>query len=253
MRKRKVFTPMTSLTGKVALVTGAGRGIGRTIAERLGEDGASVIVNYNQSENLAQEVVDTIAARGGRALALQADISKLSEVRHLFQEAEERFGQLDILINNAGIGLLRPTAEITEEEFDSLFTLNAKGTFFALQEAARRMRDGGRIVSLSTGATIAITPGFGAYAGSKAAVEQFSLALSKELGPRGITANTVLPAIVDTGTLVLPDEVIVQLIQQTPLGRLGQPGDIADIIAFLVSDQARWITGQTIRAGGGLI
>ncbi|GHO52511.1 SDR family oxidoreductase [Ktedonobacter robiniae] len=244
---------MTSLTGKVALVTGAGRGIGRTIAERLGEDGASVIVNYNQSENLAKEVVDTIVAKGGRALALQADISKLSEVRRLFQEAEDHLGQLNILINNAGIGLLRPTAEMTEEEFDSLFTLNTKGTFFALQEAARRMRDGGHIVSISTGATIAITPGFGAYAGSKAAVEQFSLALSKELGPRGITVNTVLPAIVDTGTLVLPDEVIAQLIQQTPLGRLGQPRDIADIIAFLVSDQARWITGQTLRAGGGLI
>lgn len=244
---------MISLTGKIALVTGAGRGIGRAIAERLGEDGASVIVNYHQSENLAQEVVATIVARGGQALALQADISKLAEVRRLFQEAEDHLGQLDILINNAGIGLLRPTAEMTEEEFDRLFTLNTKGTFFALQEAARRMRDGGRIVSLSTGATIAITAGFGAYAGSKAAMEQFSLALSKELGPRGITVNTILPAIVDTGTLVLPDEVITQLIQQTPLGRLGQPRDIADIIAFLVSDQARWMTGQTIRAGGGLI
>jgi 3-oxoacyl-[acyl-carrier protein] reductase len=253
MKKRKVFTSMVALTGKVALVTGAGRGIGRAIAERLGEDGASVIVNYNFSENLAQEAVSAIVARGGRALALQADISKLSEVRRLFQEAEDHLGQLDILINNAGIGLLRPTVEMTEEEFDRLFTLNTKGTFFALQEAARRMRDGGRIVSLSTGATIAITPGFGAYAGSKAAVEQFSLALSKELGPRDITVNTVLPAIVDTGTLVLPDEVIVQLIQQTPLGRLGQPRDIADIIAFLVSDQARWMTGQTIRVGGGLI
>lgn len=244
---------MTSLTGKVALVTGASRGIGRAIAERLGEDGASMIVNYHQSENRAQEVVETIVARGGQALALQADISKLSEIRRLFQEAEDHFGPLDILINNAGIGFLRPTAEMTEEEFDRLFALNTKGTFFALQEAARHMRDGGRIVSLSTGATIAITPGFGAYAGSKAAVEQFSLALSKELGPRGITVNTILPALVDTGTLVLPEEVIAQLIQQTPLGRLGQPRDIADIIAFLVSDQARWITGQTIRVGGGLI
>lgn len=244
---------MTSLTGKVALVTGASRGIGRAIAERLGEDGASMIVNYHQSENRAQEVVETIVARGGQALALQADISKLSEIRRLFQEAEDHFGPLDILINNAGIGFLRPTAEMTEEEFDRLFALNTKGTFFALQEAARHIRDGGRIVSLSTGATIAITPGFGAYAGSKAAVEQFSLALSKELGPRGITVNTILPALVDTGTLVLPEEVIAQLIQQTPLGRLGQPRDIADIIAFLVSDQARWMTGQTIRVGGGLI
>jgi 3-oxoacyl-[acyl-carrier protein] reductase len=253
MKKRKVFTSMVALTGKVALVTGAGRGIGRAIAERLGEDGASVIVNYNASENLAQEAVSAIVARGGQALALQADISKLSEVRRLFQEAEDHLGKLDILINNAGIGYLRPTAEITEEEFDRPFALNTKGTFFALQEAARRMRDGGRIVSLSTGATIAITPGFGAYAGSKAAVEQFSLALAKELGPRGITVNTVLPGIVDTGNLVFPDEVVAQLIQQTPLGRLGQPRDIADIVAFLVSDQARWMTGQTIRAGGGLI
>jgi 3-oxoacyl-[acyl-carrier protein] reductase len=244
---------MASLTGKVAVVTGASRGIGRGIAERLGQDGASVIVNYVSSADKAQEVVRNIEAAGGHALVLQADISKLADVRRLFQEVENRMGGLDILINNAGIGVLRPAAEITEEEFDSMFALNTKGTFFALQEAARRMRDGGRIVSLSSGVTVASTPGFGAYAGSKAAVEHFSLALAKELGPRAITVNTILPTLVETGTIVLPDTVVAQLVQQTPLGRLGQPRDIADIVAFLVSDQARWITGQTLRAGGGLI
>ncbi|GHO70266.1 hypothetical protein KSC_091580 [Ktedonobacter sp. SOSP1-52] len=166
---------------------------------------------------------------------------------------EEQLGGLDILINNAGIGVMHSTAELTEEEFDSMFALNARGTFFALQEAARRMRDGGRIISLSTGVTVATTPAFGAYAGSKAAVEHFSLALAKELGPRAITVNTILPTLVDTGTLLLSEEAIAHFVQQTPLGRLGQPRDIADIIAFLVSEQGSWITGQAIRAGGGLI
>ncbi|QBD76763.1 SDR family oxidoreductase [Ktedonosporobacter rubrisoli] len=244
---------MTSLAGKVAIVTGASRGIGQGIAERLGQDGAIVVVNYHSGASRAQEVVRNIEAAGGKALAIQADMSKLVDMRRLFQEVEDRCGGLDILVNNAGIGLLKPTAEITEEEFDKLFTLNARGTFFALQEAARRIRNGGRIVSVSSGATVVVTPGFGAYAGSKAAVEQFSLALSRELGAREITVNTILPAIVDTGTLVLPKDMIAKLIQQTPLGRLGQPRDIADTVAFLVSDQARWITGQTLRLGGGLI
>jgi 3-oxoacyl-[acyl-carrier protein] reductase len=191
---------------------------------------------------------------------MQADISKLADVRNLFQQVEEHFGGLDILINNAGFGFLTLTADFTEEQYDNLFNLNARGTFFALQEAARRMREGGRIVSISTGLTTIAYPGFGVYAGTKAAVEQFSIALSKELGPRQITVNTVLPALVDTSATALPnasefalsDEAIAQLVQQTPLGRLGLPGDIANLVAFLVSEQGGWITGQHLRSGGGL-
>jgi 3-oxoacyl-[acyl-carrier protein] reductase len=244
---------MASLLGKVAIVTGASRGIGRALAERLGQEGATVVVNYSASAAGAQEVVRGIEAGGGRALAVQADLSKVAEVRRLFQETEDHFGQLDVLINNAAISGLKPTVEWTEEEFDALFALNTKGVFFALQEAVRRMRDGGRIVNFSSGTTILGTPEFGVYAGSKAALEQFGLALSKELGPRGITVNTIMPTLIDTGSLVLPSEVISHFVQQTPLRRLGQPGDIANIVSFLVSEQGGWITGQIIRAGGGLI
>ena len=244
---------MKALDGKVAIITGASRGIGRATAERLGQDGASVVVNYTQQADKAQEVVATIEASGGKAIAVQADISKLDQLRQLFQKAEDQFGGLDIVINNVGIFVYKPLAAITEEEFDRVFEVNAKGTFFALQEAARRIRDGGRIVNVSTGGTVQSGPMGSAYAGSKAAIEQFGLALAKELGGRGITVNNVLPGVTDTDGLTLPEEAKAHLIQNITLGRLGQPQDIADVIAFLVSEQGRWMTGQNIRAGGGLM
>ena len=244
---------MASLTGKVALVTGASRGIGRAIAQRLAMDGAVVAVNYTQRADLAQQVVTEITTHGGQAQAFRADISRVVEIRRLFQEMQEHFGGLDILINNAGLSILKPHVEITEDEFDRLFALNAKGTFFALQEAARWMREHGRIVSISSGRTVQGGANGGAYAGSKAAIEQFSLALMKELGVRGITVNTVLPSITKTEGLVLPAPVIDQLVKASPFGRLAEPQDIADVVAFLVSDQAHWITGQSIRATGGMV
>lgn len=244
---------MASLTGKVAIVTGASRGIGRAIAQRLATDGASVVINYAKSADQAQEVVSTIEAEGGKALAVQADMSQVADIRRLFQETIDKFDKLDILVNNAGIAMYKPLAEATEEDFDSTFALNAKGTFFALQEAARRMTDNGRIVSISTGGTAMGSPGGSFYTGSKAAVEQFSKALAKEIGDRGITVNVVSPGFTDTEMLAENPQFKEMGAKMSPLGRLGQPEDIADVVAFVVSEQGRWITGQNIEAGGGVV
>ncbi len=244
---------MAPLVGKVAIVTGGSRGIGSEITQRLAQDGASIVVNYARSADKAQAVVSAIEVEGGRALAVQADMSQVAEIRRLFQETIAHFGQLDILVNNAGTSVLTPLAEVTEEEFDALFALNAKGVFFAMQEAARQMEEGGRIVNISTGITMAGSPNASVYGGSKGAVEQFALAAAKELGGRGITVNTVSPGGTDTDLFdkVATPEDKIHAAHASILGRLGQPQDIADVVAFLVSDQARWLTGQNIRATGG--
>lgn len=244
---------MASLTGKVAIVTGASRGIGRAIAERLASDGASVVINYARSADEAQEVVKAIEEKGGLAVAVQANLSQIADIRRLFQETSDRFGKLDILVNNAGVASYKPIAEATEEDFDKTFALNAKGTFFCLQEAARRMANDGRIVNISTGGTAMGSPGGSFYTGSKAAVEQFSKALSKEIGDRGITVNVVSPGFTDTEMLANNPQFKEMGAKMSPLGRLGQPQDIADVVAFLVSSQGRWITGQNIEAGGGVV
>jgi 3-oxoacyl-[acyl-carrier protein] reductase len=242
-----------TLDGKVAIVTGASRGIGRAVAERLGGDGARVIVNYAQNAGKAQEVVEAVKASGSEAIAVQADIGRLEDIRRLFHTAEERFGGLDVVINNASISVFKPYTEVSEEEFDRVFGLIARGTFFALQEAANRLRDGGRIVSISSGGTVTGGPGAGLYLGAKAAVEQFGLALAKELGPRGVTVNAVLPGLTDTDEMIMPPEAVEQAVNMTPLGRLGQPEDVASVVAFLVGEDGRWMTGQLVRAGGGLM
>ncbi|MFS0518375.1 SDR family oxidoreductase [Nostoc sp. UIC 10607] len=244
---------MGTLVGKVAIVTGASRGIGRAIAERLAEDGASVVVNYANNSAKAKEVIAGIEARGGQALALQADISKVNDIRHLFQATIDHFGRLDILVNNAGLAIYKPFVQLTEEEFDTVFTVNARGTFFALQEAARWMADNGRIVSISTGGTVSPSPTASIYAGSKAAVEQFTKVLAKEIGERGITVNAVSPGFTDTEMLASNPQLKEKGLKMSPLGRLGQPADVADVVAFLVSEEARWLTGQNIQAGGGAV
>lgn len=244
---------MTSLTGKVAIVTGSSRGIGRAIAERLGRDGASVVVTYVGNRDKAEEVVSAIEANGSEAIALQVDMRKIEDVRNLFRKTLDHFGKLDILVNNAaGINIFKPTAEMTENEYDGMFDIT-RGVYFALQEAAHHMADGGRIVSLSTSGTAMSIPAGGAYAGSKAAIEHFSMALAKELGVRGITVNTISPGVTNTDGLVLDKEQVNQMIAQTPLGRLGHPDDIASAVAMLVSDNAHWVTGQSIRANGGIV
>lgn len=242
------------LVGKVAIVTGASRGIGQAIAERLGSDGASVVVNYVGSKEKAETVVRKIEAGGnGKAIAVQADLGNIADIKRLFEETFSHFGQLNILVNNAGIMLSNPVAEATEAEFNQTFAVNAKGPFFAMQEAAKRMQDNGRIVSISTILTVSSRPGRAIYAASKAAVEQFTMTLSKELGERGITVNTVSPGAVETEMMAaaMPPEMKKMIAQQTPLGRLGQPQDIADVVAFLASEDGRWLTGQNIHATGG--
>lgn len=244
---------MSSLQGKVAIVTGSSRGIGRGIAKRLGRDGANIVVTYAGNQAKAEEVVQEIASKGSKAIAIQVDIRKLEDVRSLFEKAITQFGKVDILVNNAaGVNVFKPTAEITEDEYNSMFDIT-RGVYFALQQAAHHLADGGRIISISTSCTAMAIPAGGAYAASKAAIEHFSAALAKELGDRAITVNTVSPGVTETDGLVLDTEQVNQLIAQTPLGRLGQPADIADAVALLVSDDAHWITGQSVRANGGMV
>ena len=246
---------MNGLRGKVAIVTGASRGIGRATAERLARDGASVVVNYAVSADEARAVVRAIEGDGGTAIAVQADIAKLGEIASLFRETVARLGRLDILVANAGYACFKPLAEITEEDFDRTYALNAKGTYFCLKEALRHMADGGRIVCVSTIGTILNLPGGTCYFGSKAAVEQFCRTLAKEIAPRRITVNVVSPGFTETAMLLenLDAEAHRNLIDTTPLHRLGQPEEIAEVIAFLVSESARWITRQNIAADGGII
>ena len=243
------------LMGKVALVTGAARGIGRAIALRLAKDGASIIVNYSGSVQHAQETVGLIERGGGRAVAVQADVSKVADVKRLFDTCFEKFGRLDILVNNAGVMFTKPVVEVGEEEFDRLFAVNVKGAFFCCQEAARRMAGGGRVVNLSSSTTALMLPGYAAYVATKGAVEQFSHVLAKEVGAKKITVNVVSPGPTDTELFSQgkSEEQKQRFAQMAALGRLGQPQDIADVIAMLASEDARWITGQNIRANGGLI
>ena len=244
---------MAPLAGQVAIVTGSSRGIGRAVAERLGREGASVVVNYARNADKARQVVSAIESAGARALAVQADMSHIVDVRRLFRETLDHFGRLDILVNNAGLFQPHPIAEVTEDEFDAGFALNAKGAFFAFQEAARRMRDGGRIINISSCSTAMSLPGFAVYVGSKAAGEQFARALAKELGGRGITVNTVSPGFTETDMLPQDPEWRKTGAQMSAFGRLGQPEDIADVVAFLVGEQGKWITGQNVQASGGVV
>ena len=179
-------------------MTGASRGIGRAIALRLARDGAAVVVNYAGSVQQAQETVGLIEKAGGKAVALQADVGKVADVKRLFNACFEKFGRLDILVNNAGIMFTKPVAEVGEEEFDRIFAVNVKGTFFCCQEAAKRMAEGGRIVNLSSSTTAMMLPGYAAYVATKGAVEQFSHVLAKELGPKKITVNVASPGPTDT-------------------------------------------------------
>lgn len=241
---------MESLNGKVAIVTGGSRGIGRAIAERFGRDGAKVVVNYQRDASAADAVVAAIAAAGSEALAVQADVSRIAELPRLFDAAESRFGRASILVANAGVYAPIPIAKTTEDVYDRLFAIT-KGTFFLLQLAAERIADAGRIITISTAATLSWAQNGPAYAGSKAAIETFSRALSKVLGPRGITVNSVLPGVTLTDMTPESPEFRARAAQNSTFGRLGAPQDIADVVAFLASDDARWITGQRIGAHGG--
>jgi len=244
---------MSRLTEKVAIVTGASDGIGRAIAERLAQDGATVVVNYGKSADKAKQVVAGIEAKGGKAVAIQADMSKVGDAGRLVKDTVKKFGRLDILVNNAGMFMFKPLVDMSEEEFDRMFALNTKGPYFALQEAAKVIQDGGRIVNISTDGTHIGFGGVTAYLGSKGALEQFTKGLAHELAPKGVTVNTVSPGY--TITAMLPSDPAFRQIgeQASPLKRLGVPKDIADVVAFVVSEEARWLTGQNIHTGGGVV
>jgi 3-oxoacyl-[acyl-carrier protein] reductase len=239
-----------SLKGRTAIVTGGSRGIGRAIAEKLAEQGASVVVNYTHSSAAATEVAHTITKAGGKAIAVQADVSKPADVERLFAETERAFGKPAIVVANAGVYAQKPIADSTDEDFDSIFSVNAKGTFFTLREAARKLQDGGRIVAISTGGTKLFMPGGAAYLGSKGAVEQFVRTLAYEVGERGITVNAVSPGFTETD--MFPEQFRDYASGLSPFKRVGTAQEVADVVAFLASSEAGWVTGQNVQAGGGV-
>lgn len=244
---------MNGLNEKVAIVFAGSRGIGRAAAERLGREGAVVAVGYAGNKKAADETAAMVEAAGGRAFPVKADVSRREEVDAAFDETIRLYGRVDIVINAGAASVFAPHADITQGDVETAVAVNALGAFNVLQEAARRVVDGGRIIQFSTGGTKMPVHGGGVYAGTKAAGEHMALALAKELGPRRITVNVISPGVTDTDGLVMPREQIDMLIAQTPLGRLGQPEDVADVVAFLASADARWVTGQNIQANGGIL
>jgi 3-oxoacyl-[acyl-carrier protein] reductase len=246
---------MNNSNPQIAIVTGASRGIGATIAERLAADGFTVIVNYSGNQALADELVRKIEQNGGRALSAKADVSDAAAVAQLFDRAEQAFGGVDILVNNAGVIALAPVAEMSDADADRLIDINLKGTFNTLREAAKRLRDNGRIINFSSSVVGLLQPGYGMYAASKAAVEALTSVLAKELRGRNITVNAIAPGPTATNLFLdgkTPD-LIERLAQMAPLERLGQPQDIAAAVSFLAGADGSWVNGQTLRANGGII
>ncbi|MFC7882431.1 SDR family oxidoreductase [Streptomyces sp. NPDC057376] len=247
---------MGVLTGRTALVTGASRGIGRGIAERLGRDGARVAVHYGRNGAAAKETVAAIEAAGGSAFAIEADLRAPRAAEALWEEFDRHADGLDILVNNAGIGSTRPIGEIGEEEYDAVFAVNVKAPFFILKHGMERLRDGGRVVNISSGlARTAVMPDNMAYSMTKGALDVLSRDLSKVLGTRGITVNSVAPGIIDTDNTA---EMLHgsadgwgRAAALSALGGVGAPAEVADVVAFLASHESRWITGSWVDATGG--
>ncbi|PYI52485.1 SDR family oxidoreductase [Paenibacillus flagellatus] len=251
---------MKRLEGKIALVTGGSRGIGKGIALRLAEEGASVAVHYGSARSAAEDVVRAIEDRGGRAFAVGADLKSVDGVDRLVRTFEEELtrrtgdNRFDILVNNAGIGTSKTFEETTEESFDELLAVNVKAPFFLVRQALPLLRDEGRIVNISSGVTRIAYPHLMAYNVTKGALNTFTLHLAKLLGPRGITVNAVLPGIVDTdvnASWLHTPEGTRHASDMSVFGRVGQPADIADVVAFLASPDGRWVTAQMVDATGG--
>ena len=243
------------LAGKVAIVTGGGRGIGAAIAKALGREGASVAVNYARNHDAAKETVAAIEAAGSRALAVQALLDGAAPVRTLFEKALSAFGRLDILVNNASVARFGPVATVTEAEVDATIATNVKATFYAFQQAAAHMADDGRIVNISAALTRVGYDNTLLYAGTKGAIEQFGLAASKEFGKRGIVVNTIGPGATETELYIgLSTEAgRAAAAQRSPFGRIAKPDDIADVVVFLCGPDARWLSGQIIRVNGAAL
>jgi len=243
------------MTGaKVAIVTGGSRGIGRAVAERLASDGNAVAVTYVSSAQAAQELVGTVQDGGGRAVAIRADVSDAAQVQALFEQTESKFGGVDIVV--AAAGIMRPAllAQATDADFTAQVEVNIRGTFHVLREATRRVRDDGRIITFSSTTVALNAPGYGIYNATKGAVEGFTRVLAKEVGPRGITVNAIAPGPVETELFMAGKTVadVQRMADLAPQHRIGQPVDIADAVALLVSADAGWINGQIVRVNGGI-
>lgn len=245
---------MKTLNGKVILVTGASRGIGAAIAHQLAAAGAKVIVNYAGGQEAANETVNSIQALGGDAFAVQADVSKTDQVKKLFDVAIAHYGQIDVLVNNAGIMITKLIKDTTDEDFTRQFDINVKGTFNTMREAAERLADQGSIINFSTSVNRIMLPGYATYVATKAAVEQLTRVFSKEVGSRGINVNSISPGPTNTElfTKGKPQEVIDRLASLSAFNRIGEPEDIAKLVVFLASDEAKWINAQNIGANGGM-
>lgn len=247
---------MGKLTGKVAIVTGASKGIGAGIAKALGAAGASVVVNYASSKEGADRVVAEIANQGGKAIAVQGDMSKAADVRRLFDETKKTFGQLDVLVNNAGIFKFEPIEAVTEDEFHREFNTNVLGPILTIQESLKHFGpDGGSVINISSVASTNPVAASLVYAATKSALDSVTRVLAMELGPRKIRVNTIAPGGVETEGVhrigIIGSDFEKQMVANTPLGRFGQPQDIARVALFLASDDAGWITGERIVASGG--
>jgi 3-oxoacyl-[acyl-carrier protein] reductase len=245
---------MKNLNDKVVLVTGASRGIGAAVAEHLAQADAKVIINYAGGKEAAEELVEKIKAGGGDAVALQADVSKAEDVKALFDNAIAHYGRIDVLVNNAGIMITKLIKDTTDEDFTRQFDINVKGVFNTLREAATKLTDNGSIINFSTSVNRIMLPTYGTYVATKAAVEQLTRVFAKEAGERGINVNSVSPGPTNTElfTKGKPQEVIDRLASLSPFNRIGEPEDIAKIIVFLASDEAKWINAQNIGINGGM-
>ena len=246
---------MSDAKNKVAIVTGASRGIGAAIAERLGRDDFTVIVNYAGNAAMANAVVARIEAAGGSALSAQADVADPAAVKRMFDAAEDAFGGVDVLINNAGIMALSPLAATEDADFDKIVSVNLKGTFNTLREAGRRLRDNGRIINFSTSVVGLKLENYSVYAATKAAVETLTAIMAKEMRGRNITVNAVAPGPTATDLFLdgKSEELIARMAKMSPLERLGTPEDIANAVAFLAGPDSAWVNGQTLRTNGGII
>lgn len=245
------------LKNKVAIVTGASKGIGASIALHLAAEGASVVVNYSTSSEGAHRVVSEIQAKGGKAIAVQANVSKHNDIKHLFDETSKAFGKLDILVNNAGIYEFAPIENITKEHFYKLFDLNVLGILLTSQEAVKHFGpEGGSIINISSVASVTAPPHFAVYSATKAAVDSITKTLGKELGPRKIRVNAINPGLVETEGVhtagIAQSSFRTQIESDTPLQRIGQPQDIAPAVVFLASDDSAWMTCETLVISGGL-
>jgi 3-oxoacyl-[acyl-carrier protein] reductase len=246
---------MTDKTSRVAIVTGASRGIGAAVAERLAADGFTVVINYSANAKPAETLARTIEGKGGRALAIKADVADPDAVRGMFDAAAAAFGGVDVLVNNAGIMKLARIADSDDALFDQQIAVNLKGSFNAMREAGRRLRDGGRIVNFSTSVVGTKMETYGVYAATKAAIETMTAIMSKEMRGRNITVNALAPGPTSTDLFLdgKSPELVERLAKMNPLERLGTPEDIAAVVAFLVGPDGAWINGQVLRANGGMV